>query len=216
MKPLRIFLADDHAMLREGLRFILTSRPGYTVVGESGNGTEALQQIEELKPDVAILDISLPGMTGIEIARQLRKYHPEILIIMLSRHDNEEYLRELLKYRVHAYVLKDEAASDLLRAIEAVVQGETYLSPRMVSLLVKEKEASEKAGDSGLFSLLSNREREILKLLAEGKSGDEIGRALHISPRTVKVHRQNIMKKLDVHKTADLVRYAVRTGLIEN
>jgi DNA-binding NarL/FixJ family response regulator len=133
---------------------------------------------------------------------------------MLSRHDNEEYLRELLKYKIHGYVLKDEAGSDLIRAIDAVMSGETYLSPRMVSMLVREKEAGTDA-DTGLFSLLSNREREILKLLAEGKTNEEIGTQLRISPHTAKVHRQNIMKKLNLHKTADLVRYAVRTGLIE-
>ncbi|EHQ07348.1 MAG: response regulator transcription factor [Leptonema illini] len=214
MKETRLYLADDHAIVREGLRFILSSQPHYKIVGESGDGPIALQQIEEIKPDIAILDISLPGMTGIEIARQIRRYHPDIRIIMLSRHDNEEYLRELLKYKIHGYVLKDEAGSDLIRAIDAVMSGETYLSPRMVSMLVREKEAGTDA-DTGLFSLLSNREREILKLLAEGKTNEEIGTQLRISPHTAKVHRQNIMKKLNLHKTADLVRYAVRTGLIE-
>jgi len=213
MKEIRLYLADDHAIVREGLRFILSSQPGYTVVGEAGDGPVALQQIEEIKPDIAILDISLPGMTGIEIARQIRRYHPDIRVIMLSRHDNEEYLRELLKYKIHGYVLKDEAGSDLIRAIDAVMRGETYLSPRMVSMLVREKEAG--TDDTGLFSLLSNREREILKLLAEGKTNEEIGVLLRISPHTAKVHRQNIMKKLNLHKTVDLVRYAVRTGLIE-
>lgn len=139
MKETRLYLADDHAIVREGLRFILSSQPHYKVVGESGDGPIALQQIEEIKPDIAILDISLPGMTGIEIARQIRRYHPDIRIIMLSRHDNEEYLRELLKYKIHGYVLKDEAGSDLIRAIDAVMSGETYLSPRMVSMLVREK-----------------------------------------------------------------------------
>ncbi len=214
MKQTRIYLADDHGIVREGLRFILGSHPGYVVAGEAGEGPLALQEIESIQPDVAILDISLPGMTGIEIARQIRRYHPDIKVIMLSRHDNEEYLQELLKYKIHGYVLKDEAGSDLIRAIDAVLRGETYLSPRMVSMLVRDKKSPGQS-DTGLFTRLSNREREILKLLAEGKTNEQIGAQLHISPHTAKVHRQNIMKKLDLHKTADLVRYAVRTGLVE-
>jgi len=213
-KKIKIFLADDHGIVREGLRFILSSLDRYTVVGEAGDGPDAWQQLEALPVDVAILDISLPGMTGIELARRIRKGLPKIKVIMLSRHDNEEYLRELLKYKIHGYVLKDEAGSDLIRAIESVMKGETYLSPRMVSMLVRET-AATKQPDTGLFTVLSNREREVLKLIAEGKSNEEIGEQIHIAANTAKVHRQNLMKKLGFHKTVDLVRYAVRNGLID-
>ena len=215
-KQTRVYLADDHRILREGLRHILSEISGCEVVGEAGDGRQALQEIEEIKPDVAVLDISMPNLTGIEISRQLRRYHPEIKIIILSRHDNEEYIEQLLKHGVDGYVLKDDAGDDLLRAVEAVVKGEKYLSPRIASKVMRDlqRPARNPAADSP-FVLLTNREREILKLIAEGKTNEEIARALWISPRTAKAHRANIMKKLDVHKVTELVRYAIRSGLVE-
>ncbi|MCB1324352.1 MAG: response regulator transcription factor [Spirochaetales bacterium] len=215
-KQTRVYLADDHRILREGVRHILSEISGCEVVGEAGDGRQALQEIEEIKPDVAVLDISMPNLTGIEISRQLRRYHPEIKIIILSRHDNEEYIEQLLKHGVDGYVLKDDAGDDLLRAVEAVVKGEKYLSPRIASKVVRDlqRPARTPAADSP-FVLLTNREREILKLIAEGKTNEEIARALWISPRTAKAHRANIMKKLDVHKVTELVRYAIRSGLVE-
>ena len=215
MSELTIYLADDHAILREGLRYILESGAGCRVVGESGDGRTAYEEIEKLSPDLAILDISMPGLTGVEIARNLRKYRPEIKIIILSRHDSEEYIGELVRIGINGFVLKDEAGSDLLRAVEAVKKGEVYLSPRITGRLMGIGTGEKEGEDTGLFTLLTNREREVLKLIAEGKSNEEAARILWISPRTVKVHRQNVMKKLDVHKVADLVKYAVRAGLIE-
>lgn len=213
-----IFLADDHGIMREGLRHILNSVRGCRVIGEAGDGQDAYQQIEETRPHIAVLDISMPGMTGIEIARRLRRYHPEIKIIMLSRHDNEEYIDQLLKYKVDAYVLKDDAGEDLIRAVEAVIKNENYLSPRITGKVMQDygrRNRSAAPEVSGQFTRLTNREREILKLIAEGNSNDEIAKILWISPRTAKVHRANIMKKLDVHKVTDLVKYAIKAGLIE-
>lgn len=216
MKKLRVFLADDHAILREGLRHILNSQPDLEVIGEAGDGQSAYEKIEELKPDIVVMDISMPQMTGIEAARKLRRYDPEIKIIMLTRHDNEEYVDQLLKYGIHGYVLKDDAGDDLLRAIEAIKKNETYLSPRITKRIMDDYGRPARLKDgSGPFALLTNREREILKLIAEGKSNEEVARSLWISPRTAKVHRANIMKKLDVHKVADLVKYAIKTGLVE-
>ena len=213
-----VFLADDHAILREGLRYILESSGHCTVVGEAGDGRTANEKIEELKPDLAILDISMPGLSGVEVARNLRRYLPEIKIIILSRHDSEEYIGELVRIGIHGFVLKDEAGSDLLRAVEAVKKGEVYLSPRITGRLMNfsgNTEKKEPGEETGLFTLLTNREREVLKLIAEGKSNEEAAKILWISPRTVKVHRQNVMKKLGIHKVADLVKYAVRAGLVE-
>jgi DNA-binding NarL/FixJ family response regulator len=219
MNKTKIFLADDHAILREGLRYILGSVTGYEVVGESGDGREALAMIEKLKPDIAIIDISMPGMTGVEIARQVKKYTRTVRIIILSRHDNEEYVNELLKLGVNGYVLKDNAGDDLLRAVAEVSNGNIYLSPRITRKIVTDylspgvREASGRPDSQ--FTTLSTREREILKLIAEGRSNAEIASTLWISDKTVKVHRSNIMKKLDIHKVADLVKYAVKSGLVE-
>lgn len=215
MNNLKLFIADDHGILREGLKHILNSMPGCEVVGEAADGQEALERIEEIKPDLAILDISMPEMTGIEVARRLRKYNPQIKIIVLTRHDNEEYVDQLLKYGIQGYVLKDDAGDDLMRAVEAVRKDETYLSPRITKKLMSDYGRPNRRQDSGQFSLLTNREREILKLIAEGKTNEQIAKQLWISPRTAKVHRANIMKKLDVHKVADLVKYAIKTGLVE-
>jgi len=219
MNKTKIFLADDHAIVREGLRYILGSVTGYEVVGESGDGREALGMIEKLKPDIAIIDISMPGMTGVEIARQVKKYTRTVRIIILSRHDNEEYVNELLKLGVNGYVLKDNAGDDLLRAVAEVSKGNIYLSPRITRKIVTDylsPNVREAAGrPDSQFTALSTREREILKLIAEGRSNAEIASTLWISDKTVKVHRSNIMKKLGIHKVADLVKYAVKSGLVE-
>lgn len=214
-----LFLADDHTILREGLKLIIEDVPFYTVIGEAGDGKEALELIEKLKPDIAILDISMPTMSGIDVVRYMKKYVPESKIIILSRHDNEEYVKELLRKGVNGYVLKDDAGNDLLRAIEAVLIGNVYLSPGVATQIVSdyismEKSAPVKEGESQ-FELLTGREREVLKLIAEGKSGLEIAECLRISPRTVKVHRANLMKKLGVHKSSELVIYAVKNNMIE-
>lgn len=212
-KKLKVYLADDHAILREGLKLILNAQPNYEIVGETGDGGKVLDDIELLKPDLLILDISMPGMTGIEITRKLTKIQPGIKIIILSRHDNEEYVDQLLKYKINGYVLKDDAGDDLLGAIEAVLKGTTYLSPRIQKRMNPQDRVKK---DASAFIVLTNREREIIKLVAEGKSNELIGKALEISPRTAKVHRANIMKKLGVHKSTDLVKYAIREGIIES
>ncbi|TAL35031.1 MAG: response regulator transcription factor [Spirochaetes bacterium] len=217
MKKIKLFLADDHAIMREGLGYILSGIPGYEIVGESGDGREAYEMIERTKPDVAILDISMPSMTGIEVARRLLKYCPGVKIIMLSRHDNEEYVRELLDHGVHGYVLKDSAGDDLLRAISEVLRGNVYLSPRLIAGVLPGRAGTppRRADADAPGVILSNREREILKLIAEGKSGAQIASTLFLSENTVKVHRANIMKKLDIHKSVDLAKYAIKYGLVE-
>lgn len=213
MKDLRVYLVDDHTILREGLRLILSQASGVEIVGEQGDGRAAMEEIDQLKPDLVVLDISLPSLSGVEIARQIRKYHPAMKILVLSRHDNQEYVEQLLKYGVQGYILKEEAGSDLLKALDVIRKGENYLSPRITKHLVSGMERKKSANDP--FEILTNREREVLKLVAEGKSNEKIAQALWISAKTVKVHRANIMRKLDIHKVADLVKYAIKAGIIE-
>ncbi|MCP5497889.1 MAG: response regulator transcription factor [Leptospiraceae bacterium] len=222
-EKIKVYLADDHAILREGLKLILTSQKNCEIIGESGDGKEALEEIERLKPELVILDISMPTMTGIEVARKIRRYYPSMKIIVLSRHDNEEYVKQLLKYGIHGYVLKDDAGNDLIRAVDAVFKDQVYLSPRITNHLVndfqilkKREQKTSREETIQSFDVLTNREREIVKLIAEGKSNDEIGHSLWISPRTVKVHRANIMRKLNLHKVTDVVKYALKAGIIES
>jgi len=195
------------------LRLILSQASGVEIVGEQGDGRIAMEEIDQLKPDLVVLDISLPSLSGVEIARQIRKYHPAMKILVLSRHDNQEYVEQLLKYGVQGYILKEEAGSDLLKALDVIRHGEHSLRPRITKHLVSGMERKKSANDP--FEILTNREREVLKLVAEGKSNEKIAQALWISAKTVKVHRANIMRKLDIHKVADLVKYAIKAGIIE-
>jgi DNA-binding NarL/FixJ family response regulator len=218
-EKVRIFLADDHQILREGLRHIIRSEPDFEVSGEAGNGRDALAAIERDGPDVAILDISMPEMTGVEVARQIKKFHPEIKVIILSRHDSEEYVNSLMKHGADGYVLKDSAGEDLIRAIREALRGNVYLSPRLIRGLVAEYTnpalSGQQVPEERIFRKLTDRELEILKVIAEGKTNAEIAALLFISDKTVKAHRAAIMKKLGAHKVADLVKYAMQKGLTE-
>lgn len=221
MAPTRLYLADDHAILRDGLRLLLDQSEEYEIIGESGDGKQALDEIINLQPDIVILDISMPTMTGVEISNHLKNYYSTIKIIILSRHDNEVYVEELLNYGIDGYVLKENASEDLTRALEEALAGRVYLSPAITQHVVsdfrnkKESNSTEGDIDPEIYSKLSKREREVLKLLAEGRSHKDIASTLWISPATVKTHRNNIMKKLDVHNMADLVLYAVKSGMVE-
>lgn len=219
MKKLRIFLADDHAILREGLKHILLEDDSVEIVGEAGDGRDALEKIDRLKPDIAILDISMPELSGLEAARIIRKYDKHIRIIILTRHDNEEYFQQAIKNGANGFILKESAGDDLLKAVKDVMAGNIYLSPKFVTTIVKSSmlgpdnmNSSRPVPDRGL---LTNREKEVLKLVAEGKSSNEIASILRISSKTVKVHRLNVMNKLDIHNVTDLVKYAIKSGLVE-
>lgn len=220
MNSIKIYLADDHMILLEGLRLILRNNPHFEIVGAAGDGKQALEEIESLKPDVAILDISMPTMDGIEVSRQLRKYNPRIKIIILTKHDTEAVIDELLKYGVQGYILKEDAGDDLIRAIETVMKNNVYLSQRILNRVVSthhmghviQKDPGEADRQ---FTILSPRERQVLKLVVEGKSNRDIATLLRISPLTVKGHRLNMMKKLDIHRMIDLVKYAVKCGMVE-
>jgi DNA-binding NarL/FixJ family response regulator len=219
MNKVRIFLTDDHPVLREGLKYIIKSNPEYEIIGESGDGKEALEKIEKLKPDIALLDISMPTMTGIEVARQIRKYSSKTRIIIFSRYDNEEYVNQVMKYGVKGYILKDDTSEDLLKAIREVLKGNIFMSSSISTKILSDFYQTQKHSvnkkKKSIFDILSNREIEILKLVTEGKPTAMIASLLRISDNTVKAHRANIMKKLNIHKVTDLVKYAIKSGLVE-
>ena len=219
MKKIKIFLADDHTILRDGLKYILSENESCEIIGEAGNGREALDQIYKLKPDIAILDISMPVLSGLEATRQIRKYDKEIKIIILTRHDNEEYVKQAIKNGANGFLLKENAGDDLLKAVKDVMSGNLYLSPKLLTSLVL---TGILLPDKPVFNEkiietnpLSNREKEILKLVAEGKSSNDIALILRISPKTVKVHRLKIMNKLDIHNITELVKYAIKSDMID-
>lgn len=218
MNKIRIYIADDHALLRDGLKLILSQNADFIVIGESDNGKTALEEIEKLKPDIALLDISMPVMTGIETARLIRKYNSKIKLIILSRHDNDAYIQEAFKYNINGFILKEYASDDLIKAILVIIDGKQYLSPRLTTttsskLLLSNHELLEKICIEE--NSLTSREKQVLKLICEGRHSDEIAAILRIAGKTVQVHRQNIMKKLDIHNITDLVKYGIKNGFIE-
>lgn len=210
----RILLVEDHTLVRAGVHALLSSGPDLQVVGEAGDGHAALELCRTLKPDLVLMDVAMPKLNGIEAARQIKAESPEVRILMLSMHSSRQYIFEALKAGVLGYVLKEAAFSELLIAIKSVMADKTYLSPKL-SEVVMEDYVRRAQGDEQVDELdkLSGREREILQLIAEGKSSAEIGDMLHISNRTVDTHRHNLMEKLQIHSIAGLTRFAIRTGV---
>ena len=212
---LRILLADDHTLLRQGLRKILQERPDWEVVAEAGDGREAVRQTLAVQPDIAILDIGMPLLNGIEATRQIVRRLPDIHVLILSMHANEAYIVQALKAGAKGYLLKDSADTDLIRGVAAVASGKSFFSPAVAKVMLDDyvRHLTEK-GIADRFDSLSEREREIFQLVAEGHSNKEIAELLSVSPTTVETHRAHILQKLDVHNTAELVLYAVRRGVI--
>jgi DNA-binding NarL/FixJ family response regulator len=208
--PTRVLLADDHALIRQGLKTLLETR-GFQVVGEASDGQEALRSAEKTQPDVAILDISMPVLNGVDATRELKKSSPNTKIILLTQHDEDQYVTEALHAGAKGYVLKSQAAEDLVHAIREVCRGSVYLSPS-ISRAVVDAYLSRKYAST---DPLSGRERQVLQLVGEGKSTKDIAVQLGISVKTAESHRARLMKKLDIHETASLVRYAIRRGLIQ-
>jgi two-component system response regulator NreC len=208
--PIRILLADDHALIRQGLKALL-EKHGFQVVCEASDGQETLRSAQEALPDVAIVDISMPILNGVDTARELKKSAPKTKVILLTQHDEDQYVTESLRAGVRGYVLKSQAGSDLIHAIQEVCRGSVYLSPKISSVVVDAYLSKTlMAADP-----LSGRERQVLQLVGEGKSTKGIAVHLGISVKTAESHRARLMKKLDIHETASLVRYAIRTGLIQ-
>ena len=211
---IRVLIADDHAILRDGLRKLLSQEPDMQVVGEAGDGPEALKKVEELRPDVILLDITMPGMNGIAVAKKVKAAAPNAKIVILTMHMEEEYVYETLRAGASGYVLKDAASDDLVGAIRAAFRGEQYLSPGVSKLVVRD----ESRGQPTLKTVsqhLTNREREVCKLLAEGHTVPKIAGMIGISRKTVDVHKTRLMKKLDIHNRAELVKYSIANKLIE-
>jgi two-component system response regulator NreC len=208
--PVRIVLADDHVLVRQGLRSLL-EKEKFQVVAEASDGQEAVRLTETHQPDIAILDVSMPILNGINAARELGRSCPKTKSILLTQHEDEEYIREALEAGVKGYVLKSQVANDLVLAIQQVSRGQVYLSPGIARTVV---EAYRSKSDSPSESLTA-REKQVLQLIAEGKSTRDTASLLGISVKTAESHRMNLMRKLDVHETASLVRYAVRRGFVQ-
>jgi two-component system response regulator NreC len=215
MAKLRILLGDDHTLLRQGLRKILQERPDWEVVAEAGDGREAVRQALAVQPDIAILDIGMPLMNGIEATRQIVRRRPDIHVLILSMHANEAYIIQALKAGAKGYLLKDSADTELLRGVAVVASGKSFFSPAVAKVMLDDyvRHLAEK-GIADRFDTLSEREREIFQLVAEGRSNKEIAELLSVSPATIETHRAHVLQKLDVHNTAELVLYAVRRGVI--
>jgi DNA-binding NarL/FixJ family response regulator len=214
-EPTRILLADDHALVRRGLRLILDAEPDLTVVAEAANGTEAVAAATVGGVDLAILDIAMPQMTGIQAAWQISRSAPDVRILILSMYDNEQYFFESLRAGASGYVLKSVADRDLIEACRAAMRGEPFLYPGAVTALIRDYLERDRRGDRMPDSILTPREEQITKLIAEGNSAKEIAEILRISVKTVDRHRANVLQKLGLRDRLDLTRFAIRTGLIE-
>jgi two-component system response regulator NreC len=215
VSKLRILLADDHTVVRQGLRKVLEERADWEVVAEAGDGREAVRQAEELEPDVAILDITMPLLNGVEATRQIVKRSPSTRVLVLTMHSDEAYVNQILQAGATGYLLKDSADVDLIQAVSAVSKGKSFFSPAVARLMLDDyvRQLADK-GINDRYGSLSEREREVFQLIAEGKANKEIAALLSISPSTVETHRARIMEKLDLHSAAEIVLYAVRKGVI--
>jgi two-component system response regulator NreC len=207
----RLLLVDDHKVVRSGLRMLLDNEADLTIVGEAGTGQEALQLVEQLQPDLVLMDIGLPDLSGIDVAQQIKQRWPTIAIVALTIHEDEEYFFKMLQAGVNGYVPKRAAPEELLTAVRTANEGGVYLYPSLAKLLVKDYLAGERPDQ---LDGLTEREQEILAHLAEGASNEAIAETLNISQKTVSRHRENIMRKLNLHSRADLVKYAIRKGII--
>ncbi len=215
MKKLRILLADDHIVMRTGLRALLERQPNLEVVGECENGRETVELAASLRPDVVVMDVGMPVLNGIEATNMIVSRHPTTAVVILSMHVDESYVMRALKAGARGYLLKDSAAADLISAIQAVSQGKSFFSPKVSRILAEDYvRVLKQKGAVDSYDLLTDREREILQLLAEGKANKEVATSLNISPYTVETHRSHILQKLNLHNPAELVLYAVRKGII--
>jgi DNA-binding NarL/FixJ family response regulator len=208
-----IVLAEDHPIVRQRLRALLEAEPDFRVIGEAGDGPQAVQLVERLRPQVLVLDRLMPGLSGLEVARQVRQRVPETRVIVLSMHANEAYVLEALRHGAAAYVLKEVSSAELVQAVRAVAAGRRYLS-RSLSERALEAYARRAEATLDLYETLTTREREVLHLAAEGCSNSDIATRLSISPRTAETHRTNLMRKLGLHTQTDLIRYAMGRGII--
>jgi len=215
LPKLRVLLGDDHTLMRQGLRKIMEERPEWEVVAEVGDGREAVKKCQALKPDVAVLDVAMPLLNGIDATQQIAKKVPETRVLVLSMHSDEAYVTRALQAGATGYMLKDSAGKDLLKGIASVAAGQAYFSPAIARLMLDDYVRRVSGTDViDRYETLSAREREIFQLIAEARTNKEVAELLEISPATVETHRARILQKLDIHNTAELVLYAVRRGVI--
>ncbi len=215
MTQIKLLLVDDHEVIRTGLRMLLASQPDLTIVGEAASGLQALEAVGQCQPDVVVMDITLPDISGIETTRRLKEKYPTVAVVALTIHEDEQYFFEMLQAGATGYVPKRAAPDDLIAAIRAAKANEIYIYPSLTKALVKDY-LGRTSSDTERSSIdgLTQREEEVLSLLAEGLSNDEIGERLFISKHTVARHRENLMRKLELHSRSELVKYAIRKGLI--
>jgi DNA-binding NarL/FixJ family response regulator len=215
-KQIRVLLAEDHILVRQGFRRILEDDPGITVVGEARTGIEAIDQCRELQPDVVVMDLSMPELGGLEATAEILKAHPQIKILILSMYSNEAYVRKAFELGAKGYILKNAIEVDLTRAVMALAEGQAYFSPGVSHIVLESMKAGTFQGTSqDPYEQLTLREKEVLQLIAQGKSNKEIATLLNISFNTVAVHRARVMETLNLHRTAELVLFAVKKGLIQ-
>lgn len=215
MTPIRILLADDHNVLREGMRLLLERQPGFEVVGDAEDGRQTLRLVQELNPDVVVMDIAMPNLNGIETTRRIAEHFPRTAVVVLSMHHDESYVLRSLKAGARAYLLKDALKSELISAIQAVAAGKSFFSPKVSQILQEDYVQSlARKDEDDTFELLTDREHEILQLIAEGKTNKEVANLLSLSIHTVDTHRTHILQKLNLHSVPELILYAVRKGII--
>ena len=215
-RTITVFLADDHTIVRQGLAKLLEGESNFKVIGEAENGRKAVSMVEALKPEIVIMDISMPLLNGIEATRLIKKSRPQTKVIILSMHTHDRYIGELFNLGVSGYLLKDSTGSDIIQAISAAVKGNTYLSPSISRRVIEDYlYLKKKSSQEDLYGKLSNREREVFQMIAEGLSTKEISDILCISPSTVKTHRANIMEKLQFVNISQLIQFAIRLGIVD-
>lgn len=212
--PITIVLADDHHLIRQGLRALLETEADFSVVGEAADGLQAAQLVERLKPNILVIDFIMPGLNGLEVARRVKQCSTKTRVLLLSMYTNESYVLEAFRNGAAGYVLKDSTADDLVRAVRQVAAGHRYLSAPLSERAIDSYVQRARRGKSDLYDTLTAREREVLQLAAEGHSSKEIASRLFISPRTAETHRANLMHKLGLHSLSDLIRYALRRGIL--
>lgn len=209
-----VLLVDDHAMLREGLRMVLDAQPGITVVGEAEDGREALDLVESLHPDIVVMDIAMPNLNGAEATRQIKRRFPATRVVILTMHENRQYLAQIIGAGAIGAVLKRAAGTELVQAVKAAARGESFFSPAIATMMLEDYRFHMAAEGHDEADTLTEREREILQLVAEGKSNKEIADLLTLSIKTVQTHRSHLMQKLDAHDRTELVKYAIQHGII--
>jgi len=212
-KPIKIIVADDHRIIRQGVGMLLNAQPDMQVVGEAGNGREVLRQAKELLPDVVIMDVSMPELNGIEATQRLLCAAPEVKVIALSMHSDSQFVLNMLKSGASGYLLKECCHEELVRAIRTVIKKQTYLGPGISDTVLRDFLTGWQTTTSSAFAVLTTREREVLQLMAEGKTTNQIAKSLFVSIKTIESHRKQIMDKLGIHSVAELTKYAIRQGL---